>query len=54
MISFVKRPTELPQSSKEADDNRFEQIRQAAERHKKSDAASKRHRAPQAKKDRPV
>jgi hypothetical protein len=51
MISFAK-PTEPQPSPKEADDNRFEQIRKAAaDRHKKSDTDGTRRRARQTAED---
>ena len=44
MISFTKKPAPQP-SPRDAEDNRFEQIRKAAaERHKKSDTDGTRRR----------
>lgn len=51
MITFVKK-TEPQPLAKEAEGNRFEQIRKtAAERHKKSDTDGKRRRARQTAED---
>lgn len=51
MISYVKK-TDAPLSPKEAEDNRFEQIRKAAaERHRKSDTDDTLRRARQTAED---
>ena len=51
MISFVKKPEPQP-SSKDVEENRFEQIRKAAEaRHRKADTDGTRRRARQTAED---
>jgi hypothetical protein len=51
MISFVKN-TDTPPTSREVEDNRFEQIREeAAERHRKADTDGTRRRARQTAED---
>lgn len=50
MISFVKK-TDTHPTLKQVEENRFEQIRKAAERHRKADTDGTRRRARQKAED---
>ena len=50
MITFVPK-TDVPPALEETEENRFERIRKAAERHRKSDTDGTRRRARQTVED---